>query len=713
MKKLTRVSPISLSSALIRTLTSSSISTTNFSLKNVTKSNFEETLVDLTTHVKAADFVAIDLEMTGVTSSPWRESFEFDRYDVRYLKIKDSAEKFAVVQFGVCPFRWDSFKNSFIAHPHNFYIFPRQELPTDGPSYEFLCQTSSIDFLAQYQFDFNTCIHEGVSYLSRGQEDEALSRLNSIYNGKWQNVNEVRDIPLSNVADVLFSERMKNRLSGWHDMLLLNRNANAVLPSAVKSKQQFETIFFNMRPALRLNGFTSHQLKLMELVIRKHFKDLVLVRAHDESSILQKLVVYVESDDDKIKLMEEIKDESHQHARRKVKAAAGFRHVIDLLCAENKLIVGHNCFLDMAHIYHKFFGPLPSTVEEFVLNIHNSFSQIVDTKVLLNADASLQKCMNKASTSLASSFSLMCPEIASGKSSVLGIQPCVKVEVQVDDMRSSNWNSGARHEAGYDAFMTGCIFAQACSHLGVDFSSEKVLNSENLQKYVNQLYLSWSSGDVINLSTGDVNEIPVINSVKRRFLNIMHPSIVLIWGFRPKLRASQIKNCICKVFGIHSVACIYNLDETAVFVQFSTADLAASFLALKESLETSDDSISVLHPLSKLLEGGKTRAAGYEVYKDICSSPISKVLFAEQAEATGINWKTKLIDIETDCQNLEPEKITEKTERSSLSPEICKATKSKIDVHKCTSDQNVFDKILYSPDSEADRELKVTSSCCS
>lgn len=45
---------------------------------------------------------------------------------------------------------------------HNFYVFPRKELPVHGPSYEFLCQTTSIDFLAKYQFDFNTCIREGA-----------------------------------------------------------------------------------------------------------------------------------------------------------------------------------------------------------------------------------------------------------------------------------------------------------------------------------------------------------------------------------------------------------------------------------------------------------------------------------------------------------------------------------------------------------------------
>ncbi|KAI6681335.1 hypothetical protein NL676_035216 [Syzygium grande] len=94
-----------------------------FPLENVTRSNFEPALESLRDHVRAADFVAVDLEMTGVTSVPWRESFEFDRYDVRYLKVKDSAEKFAVVQFGVCPFRWDPQELCFVAHPRVSLVF--------------------------------------------------------------------------------------------------------------------------------------------------------------------------------------------------------------------------------------------------------------------------------------------------------------------------------------------------------------------------------------------------------------------------------------------------------------------------------------------------------------------------------------------------------------------------------------------------------------
>uniref|UniRef100_A0A5B7BS44 Putative poly(A)-specific ribonuclease PARN n=1 Tax=Davidia involucrata TaxID=16924 RepID=A0A5B7BS44_DAVIN len=644
-----------------RLFCSSTTSTSStFALKNVTKSNFECALNDLRRHVRDADFVSIDLEMTGVTSAPWRESFEFDRFDVRYLKVKDSAEKFAVVQFGVCPFRWDPSKQCFTAHPHNFYVFPRQEIPVDGPSYEFLCQTTSIDFLAKYQFDFNACIHEGVSYLSRGQEDEAMRRLKMAYEDEvsesWSHLKEDKDTPLVRMADVLFAERMKNIISEWRDELLRDRNRGSKFEgTSSDSNQQFQTIFFNMRPAITLSGFTSHQLRLIQLVTKKHFKDLAYVRVNRETSCVQHLIVYTDSKTDWELVMKEVKDGLRKEAEMKIKAAVGFRHVIDLLSSEQKLIVGHNCFLDIAHIYSKFFGTLPLTAEEYVSSVHKYFPYIIDTKILLNANNILQHMMKKGSTSLSKAFAVLCPQIASGvKSSSLAFKPCVKVEVQVDDMRSSNWNSGAKHEAGYDAFMTGCVFAQACSHLGIDFElhspSANLAYDEKLQKHINLLYLSWINEDIIDLRTGKAAESSGSTNLKTRYPKILFPNIALIWGFPSKLKGREIRECLCKVFGLHSVASIYHLDETAVFVQFSKPDLVSDFLELKETLERSNDPISVLHPLSKILEGGSTRAASYEIYREICSSPFSKVLFADQAEAIGIKWKTKLLDRKVEAE---------------------------------------------------------------
>ncbi|KAL8147669.1 hypothetical protein AgCh_005115 [Apium graveolens] len=585
--------PLSQTLTLIhRTFSSLSASTCSSSsscgIKNVTKSNFDSTLVDLRQHIRAADFVAIDLEMTGITSAPWRESFEFDRFDIRYLKVKDSAEKFAVVQLGVCPFRWDSSISSFVAHPHNFYVFPRQELPVSGPSYEFMCQTASLDFLAKYQFDFNTCINEGISYLSRGQEEEAQRLFTSLYDYEFleshSSSNDMKEKGIFRMADVLFTERMKSKISEWKNELLQVKNGDHESQGSTKeSVKQFETIFYMMRPAVKLHGFTSRQLRLIQLVTKNHFKDLAYICVGGEGTSLQQLLVYTDSINDKDLLMTEVKGSLHKDTELKIKNAVGLRHVIDLLSSEKKLIVGHNCFLDLAHLYSKFIAPLPSTGEDYISSI----------------------------------------------------------------AKSSNWNSGAKHEAGYDAFMTGCVFAQACSHLGINFESRisypSLALEEKLQGCINTLYLSWINGDIIDLKTGiRTLESPDSGDHKYRNSKILFSNIVLLWGFPSKLKAAEIKECILKVFGQSSVTSIYHLDETAVFVLFSKAELVSDFLDLKTSLEKNNDPISVLHPLSKILDGGCTCAANYEVYKEICGSPFSEMLFTDQAAAIGIKWKTKM-----------------------------------------------------------------------
>ncbi|KAL0864131.1 hypothetical protein Bca101_043249 [Brassica carinata] len=599
-----------------------------FPLKHVTRSNFETTLNDLRRHVNAADFVAIDLEMTGVTSAPWRDSLEFDRHDVRYLKVKDSAEKFAVVQFGVCPFRWDSPTHSFVSHPHNFYVFPRQELTFDH--HEFLCQTTSIDFLAKYQFDFNTCIHEGISYLSRRQEEDATKRFEMLYDDE-EGVVQTEHVKL---ADVLFADRMKKKLNEWRSELLHSRNASS--ESSNGSTQSAETVFYHMRPALSLKGFTSHQLRVIRLVLGKHFRDLVYIHANDENSCSQDFVVYTDSESDKENLLKEAKDERKRVAERKIQSAIGFRQVIDLLSSEKKLIVGHNSILDIAHVFSKFVGPLPSTAEKFVASINHHFPYIVDTKILLNVNPMLHQRMNKSSTSLSSAFSSLCPQTEFPSRSSDSFR--VKIDVQVDDFRCSNWNAGGKHEAGYDAFMTGCVFAQACSHLGFDFEhdSENIAHNEKLEKYINRLYLSWTSGDIIDLRTGQSND-----AENWRISKFKYERIVLIWNFPRKLKAREIKECICKAFGSTSVTSVYHLDDTAVFVLFKNSELVADFLKLKEQLESDNGPVKIIHPLSKILEGGKTGAADYEAYKEICSSHISKVLFSDQAETVGVKPRTR------------------------------------------------------------------------
>lgn len=210
--------------------------------------------------------------------------------------------------------------------------------------------------------------------------------------------------------------------------------------------------------------------------------------------------------------------------------------------------------------------------------------------------------------------------------------------------------------------MTGCIFAQACSHLGFDFNRPSVdfAHNEKLEKYINRLYLSWSRGDIIDLRESHSN------AENWRVSKFKYEKIVLIWNFPRKLKAREIKECICKAFGSTSVTSVYHLDDTAVFVLFKNSELVSEFLKLKEQLESDDGPVRVIHPLSKILEGGNTGAADYEAYKEICSSHISKVLFSDQAETVGVKPKTRADPKgETSSETGRKEKMVAVTDKAS------------------------------------------------
>lgn len=193
--------------------------------------------------------------------------------------------------------------------------------------------------------------------------------------------------------------------------------------------------------------------------------------------------------------------------------------------------------------------------------------------------------------------------------------------------------------------MTGCIFAQLCAYLGIQFEQfsplDNLATNTKLQKHINFLSPSWNSGTVLDLSTGMETPDP---GYTRRYPAAVYDNIVVIWGFLSKVRPKEIKDCICKVFGSGSVTTVFSIDSTAALVQFKKQESVNDFLDLKAVLERADSAISILHPLSTILEGGQTRAAKYDTYRDICGSSESIYLFADQAEAVCATSKNQLIE---------------------------------------------------------------------
>lgn len=93
-----------------------STNTTNqWSVKQVTKSNFTESVENIKPQITNCDFIALSLKKTGSFSSPWHRILPIDTADTAYLKARYAAERFQLFQFAVCPSTITPSK--LIAHP--------------------------------------------------------------------------------------------------------------------------------------------------------------------------------------------------------------------------------------------------------------------------------------------------------------------------------------------------------------------------------------------------------------------------------------------------------------------------------------------------------------------------------------------------------------------------------------------------------------------
>lgn len=76
----------------------------------------------------------------------------FDSNKARYKKMKSHIKNYVIIQFGLAAFHYDETTNSYSADVFNVYLFPRS-FSTADVSFKF--QSTSVQFLCRYNFDFN------------------------------------------------------------------------------------------------------------------------------------------------------------------------------------------------------------------------------------------------------------------------------------------------------------------------------------------------------------------------------------------------------------------------------------------------------------------------------------------------------------------------------------------------------------------------------
>ncbi|GFR40195.1 hypothetical protein Agub_g755, partial [Astrephomene gubernaculifera] len=143
---------------------------------DVNRHNFAAVLPIMRAAIQDATFIAIDTEFTGLTAE---SVYDFlDDFEERYKRMQASSASFVICQFGLTAFKWHpgpagGRNGHWEARTFNAYVFPRPDENT-GLDKRFLCQASSLAYLASQGFDFNKMILEGIGYSPLGPRLAAL-----------------------------------------------------------------------------------------------------------------------------------------------------------------------------------------------------------------------------------------------------------------------------------------------------------------------------------------------------------------------------------------------------------------------------------------------------------------------------------------------------------------------------------------------------------
>ncbi|KAL5018097.1 hypothetical protein ScPMuIL_003819 [Solemya velum] len=401
---------------------------------DVTRKNFTECLKSLQKVVKDASFLSIDGEFTGLDSPQLGQISPYDYPDERYQKIRTGSSDFLLIQFGLCAFRFIEDKQRYEVKSYNFYIFPRP-YSRHAPDHRFLCQSSSLEFLASHGFDFNKVIREGISYLTPTQEASLRETLEKQHHTTMQ-----FSSPLFTSPDGV------NPVSSKGPVAIPDEQKDFVDSILRKISEFLEK---NDGETLDLPVCTGFQRKLIYQSVRQKFKTGIHLQTKNGENKDRFIVCTRVSSEDHMKQKEAQKLEIEQ---LELEEAVGFTKVIRILSESCKLIIGHNMLLDLAHILHQFYYPLPPTYEDFKSMTRCAFPRLLDTKLMASTHPFKDKIFTTALGDLVK---------------VLQGEPFKMPNVDISEGYTKySVNSDQHHEAGFDAFITGMCFASMANYLG-------------------------------------------------------------------------------------------------------------------------------------------------------------------------------------------------------------------------------------------------------
>lgn len=252
--------------------------------------------------------------------------------------------------------------------------------------------TESLKFVAQHDFDFNVWIKQGCGYLSRQEEEMCRARIAAEYAKK---VNDGKDESFAQEARV-YNELMTTAYADIRRWMLTD-NVQSAMSRGGPGIEAIKDIFSQGKvvpsadmPCFVTKEYDAYRRKIIHNDFAPQFPEFLFETVDDDDAADNRRrgkstrVLFLGPPPAVQTAKLERINSWLQRQQRAVTTAVGVRRIIDAVAAAKLPIVGHNCYVDLMHIYAKFVGNLPPLLGDWCCRMNQSFPAIFDTKHLLS-----------------------------------------------------------------------------------------------------------------------------------------------------------------------------------------------------------------------------------------------------------------------------------------------------------------------------------------
>lgn len=417
---------------------------------------------EISKDIEEACFISFDAEFTGIASE--RLIMPFDTSKEYYEKTLKTSKGFIVIQLGLTFFKKNPDDDSVKLKSYNVYTFPQHKTST------FLSQAESMTFLASHNFDFTKLYSNAVAYCTEAEEEKLRENLKERQEQRMEQLKKrinTEEYDTSNKSYIPVPENEKEFIADAQEKIA--RVANNSLLDATFEK---------------LNGF---QRKLLYELIEREFHNKVSTSTKNMENNKKALVVTAKRTVEEEKKLESdrVRDDE-----RNLIDSIGLRLIMKEISASKKLIVGHNCLLDIMYIMTQCFQDLPENYDTFKKLVHEKFPNIIDTKFIANSEKFKEIF---SSTVLNDVYERLLKK------------PFNPVPIKWEnEYVTYNLENPKEHEAGYDSFLTGYCFLLILNYLKVELAP-KFEKSKELSIFLNRIALQRISLPYIHLTGTEPN----------------------------------------------------------------------------------------------------------------------------------------------------------------------------------------------------------------